>query len=729
MAGSKQGNFNSQIIKYASYAALKEAYDTGQLGDGVYIINNLLYTKIGNTLYENNPAFADTAAFNAAGGASKFPNQILTVGGQIGFCDGTNWTASGGASTAITGQSIAALSATNTAAQNTAAIIAAWNALPSAGGAIILPAGKFNCNPWTAPDSKPVVIRGQGIGAYRNTGGFDDYQGSQTEIYSQSLNTPWVTNDKGAGFGMADFAIRSDPALGTPVSGSTAYLLGNGSSGTASRGGCNAAFSRMAFVGFFCGATQKGGVYAQTTGCHFIGNLKYYQWFEDTLSVDESDGNFYGNFLYFLNNYSGASVGPTAIKIINGGGLRIRNNKFNVFLGITGLADGNYSWDSFVDIEWKSYSTNGYSGQFFIENNSFDAFANDAIRIYSTDVNAGGITSMEIKNNHFACYATSNRTQRALYVVNKGNGNPVIQGNTVTNSTIDAGGITFSGNTLLGCQAIVAHDVAGLDIGINKMLLSSNYNTAVKPFYDLNRTTLANYTEPSIVTTGAEDFGNANGPSTAVITHFFNGYPRQWSQLRPFSSAWGSGGNNITNASTKTMFTIYCSNQDSAKLDLSIQFSDGGSVTQGILVLSRLIGGGYAAAGSNALNDASIKQLGTDTGFNPLLSGALGSGVTGALTIAAGTGSLSNGTTKGLAHTGVASATLDNSITATAASGAGLAISFKSQIVSSPSAVITTNSVCFAITVEITGLNATGLMVTSQITVSANLGGFAVWPS
>lgn len=605
---------------------------------------------------------------------------------------------------------IAGMSAANTAAENTAAITSAFNSLPTTGGTLVLPSGTFNVNPWTLPDSRPLRIVGQGIGAYRKSPNqYDPAFVSATELVCNSADSPLFTIDKGWGQEFERFAIRlSDSLIASSVSGSTAILIGNGGLQTAARGGCNVHINRMAFVNFYDGLYFKDGVYYTVENSHLIGHKNYYLRVGNTLSEDESDALITGNRLYYFDT---PSTRPTGIKVVSGGGLRICNNKFNV----AGSASTSW-WDKQIDIEFKNEANPAaaaYTGQIYIHDNSLDAIGNYGIFGESTFAAGGGLTSMQIRDNFFAAWDNASGKNTAIWLRAATGGAITLDGTSMPAVTTGYGGIIVNGNQFQACRGFVGVGISNVQIGVNQFVDGA----VTKPVYELIG--CSGVSIDPVITSVADttDFwGGGNSPG--LFHWWYTGTPRTLRNI-PIKSVWASANNAITNSTTKTMFTLYFEKATSTRIRLDIEGYVWDDQSKGILnaQLERVVGGDQWVA-----NNLAIKTIGTDTVHDLALTG----GIPRTGTIAAGTGTLSSGTTKGLAHNPANAADTVNVIRLATAAGAGVEVRFESQIVTNPSIYQTYSAYAMALTISVKGLTADSLMVQANIEASGNCNGFAI---
>lgn len=268
---------------------------------------------------------------------------------------------------------------TGVAATDTAAFVAAHDALPAGGGVITLDAGPYLVNPDVITFSKPVHIIGQG-----GSGGATSTAGGYTE---SALTTIRCASPTGTVFNVTAHACVFEH-FHLKNTSPTAPRAGAGIAVTS--GGAGTRFNAITVSGFYRNIDIQRGFEWYMSDCAIYDFVKTGLRIQDVTLPDGGDmGIVNCQFMAGPNNLS-----PQAcLEWVSGGGLRVIGCKFNQRGSATALI-GIFLHPA-DNIATSVFTITGNS----IENSSYGIYCDDNANV----LNNGTITKIAITGNEFDC--------------------------------------------------------------------------------------------------------------------------------------------------------------------------------------------------------------------------------------------------------------------------------------------------------------------------------------
>jgi len=196
---------------------------------------------------------------------------------------------------------------TGVAATDTAALQAAFDAVTTTGGRVMLRQGTYVLNS-TLTLSKPTILQGAGKGDFTQAGG---------TVLSVASGTAYGLTVAAHGCTVSDLAVINTSGT-APTAGAGIRIT----SGDA------VAISRVKVSGFWNGLQIEQGRHYTITDSHFTDSVNYGAYLRNTAGGqgDFGDCTFHG---CFFNAYTTSRVAAAAIRWESGGGLKIVGCKTN----------------------------------------------------------------------------------------------------------------------------------------------------------------------------------------------------------------------------------------------------------------------------------------------------------------------------------------------------------------------------------------------------------------
>ena len=265
---------------------------------------------------------------------------------------------------------------------DTAAIQAAIDAMPTVGGVLYFPAGKYLVPAGGLTCNKPITILGDGMGSYETTSGGSRILCPSTTAVLLTLSVP--------GNVITGMAFENTATVGSATAG-TALLC------------TDFDFSRVErcmFIGFWNNVQVDVGYFYSFSKCVFLRPVNYGLYMRNTATgqFDHGDQVIEGcTFSKYGDNHDGS----TGIRWESGGGLRIIGTKMNA--GTQPGYTGTRFWDNGIVVRM----ANGATSVFTVTGCSIEGFKVDGIYVDLTDT-ATNFGKISITGNEFLCSGSFN---------------------------------------------------------------------------------------------------------------------------------------------------------------------------------------------------------------------------------------------------------------------------------------------------------------------------------
>ncbi len=400
------------------------------------IINVLNYGAKGDMRSGSDGSYTGTTTFTSASGAFTSADVGKTIRVQMAAGDLITTIAS------ITNSTTVVLVGTTTGTRssqtwdlgtdNTTAIQAAANAVPTTGAVLYFPLGYYLKNGYTNIPN-PTLITGDIRGALGGT----SYDSSSTNrphgrIIEISANLPQSINIQSGGsvWQNLDLVLSSSATLTTGVG-----LNVNAD---------NVSLYNGIFNGFWTTVSQNYSAYWTANHCVFGG----YQYGLVVRNLNTADAGDWGVDDCFFGGVSGSHFASSGLLIQSSGGIKITNSKWNVWI------------HKCVSVEILATSSN--TSDFQMINNSLENYDSTGINIIAN--NSGVFSNIVINGNQIAPY-----TAHTTGININGTGATFLKGISLVGNVIYN---QFSGDTAIKLIAVQ-----------NAMVVNEVYGSWTLPYY------------------------------------------------------------------------------------------------------------------------------------------------------------------------------------------------------------------------------------------------------
>ncbi len=544
-------NNNKQIINVLNYGAKGDAKI---LSDGV--------TNGTTTFTSATAAFTSTAVDGGKliriTGAAGSSNDLITTIASV--TNSTTVVLTVGASTTASG--LAFEYGTN----NTTAIQAAANAVPTTGGVLYFPLGYYIKNGYTnIPNT--TAITGDMSARFGDYDSAAVYNRPHSKIIEVAYNLPQSINIQAVASTWSNLDLAGTTGK-APTSG---VLLNINASGVSLYN------SNIGSPNIWTGVSQNYSAYWTAVHCSIAG----YQYGLVIQNLQTADAGDWTITDCQFGGYGAPHPSSSCVRVLSSGGMKMTNNKFN-----SGYHKG-------IDIEILSSAST--TSDFQISNNSFENF--DSTAIFVATASTGAMGNVQIYGNQIAPF-TAHTT--GIYL--NGAGTP-IKGVVITSNLLYN---TGSGDTAIKCIAVQ-----------DAMIQNVIFGSWTLPVYVDGTSTSVSYVAPSGVAYGTTDNGlksitGATSDGTNLFLPTVVGGSGAGGNITLSSTTSGTKGKIILDAARGSYFSESVGN-----LALGTSGASNSAISA---TFSDLTGGGAISAGVNMGNSSASSPGGGQYNIAPFTS-------------------------------------------------------------------------------------------------------------